>query len=452
MNLETPEGAASTQPSSLSSHWAIIGGGMLGMTLAWDLIREGRKVTIFEAASSPGGLASAWQLGDVVWDRHYHVTLLSDSSLRGLLEELDLDKEMRWSRTRTGFYGNGKLYPFSGALDFALFPLLNPVEKLRFGLSILRASRLRSPESIEALTVEEWLTRISGRSVFDKIWRPLLRAKLGDNYRSTSATFIWATIQRLYAARRSGLREELFGYLPGGYARMLDRFGGALRAKGVCIHLNSRIHQVKTGPEKQIAVEAENGRADFDRVILTVPPPLAARLCPQLTERETGLLNGVKYEGIICTSLLLKQSLSPYYITNIVDSSIPLTGVIEMSALVDKAMFKGRALVYLPRYLAPDDPAFELSDEQITETSISALRRMHPELAEEDVLACRVSRARHVYPRPVPGSASRVPPIDTSIPGVHILTSANIVAGTLNVNETVQLARREARRIHELAA
>src|SRR3954468_4686218 len=100
-------------------HWAIIGGGILGITLAWDLIKPGRRITIFEAASIPGGLASAWHLGDVVWERHYHVTLLSDSSLRVLLTELDLDHDMRWNKTRTGFYCEGRLHPFTGALDFA---------------------------------------------------------------------------------------------------------------------------------------------------------------------------------------------------------------------------------------------------------------------------------------------------------------------------------------------
>jgi protoporphyrinogen oxidase len=435
-------------------HWAIVGGGMLGMTLAWDLAKPGRRITIFEAASSPGGLASAWRLGDVVWDRHYHVTLLSDSSLRGLLAELDLDRDMRWNKTRTGFFCEGRLHPFSGAVDFARFPLLNPIEKVRFGLSVLRASRLQSPASIEALTVEEWLTRISGKSVFEKMWRPLLRAKLGDDYRSTSATFIWATIQRLYAARRSGLREELFGYLPGGYARMLEKFFHALREKGVCFHLNARVEEVAplAAPEKRVEVRLPHATQHFDRVILTSPAALASRLCPALTPGERQLLNGVEYEGIICASLLLRRPLSDYYITNIVDSEIPLTGVIEMTALVDRETFGGRALVYLPRYLRPDDPAFEQSDAEIESEYLAGLRRMHPSLRDEDVLACRISRARHVFPRPTPGSAARVPPVDTSLPGIHILNSANISAGTLNVNETVQLAREEARRLNELAA
>jgi len=60
-----------------TSHWGIIGGGMLGVTLAHRLTQQGKRVTLIEAASHLGGLASAWQVGDLVWDRHYHVTLLA---------------------------------------------------------------------------------------------------------------------------------------------------------------------------------------------------------------------------------------------------------------------------------------------------------------------------------------------------------------------------------------
>ena len=35
----------------------------------------------------------------------------------------------------------------------------------------------------------------------------------------------------------------------------------------------------------------------------------------------------------------------------------------------------------------------------------------------------------------------------TSVPGIHIVNSAHILNGTLNVNETVQLAEREAKRL-----
>ena len=43
----------------------------------------------------------------------------------------------------------------------------------------------------------------------------------------------WATIARMYAARQSGLKREMFGYVRGGYARVLERFAEVLEAAGV---------------------------------------------------------------------------------------------------------------------------------------------------------------------------------------------------------------------------
>ena len=81
-------------------NWAVIGGGLLGMTLALRLAQHGHSVTLIEQAETLGGLATAWRLGDVVWDRHYHVTLMSDSYTRALLDELGLEKEMNaWLRS-----------------------------------------------------------------------------------------------------------------------------------------------------------------------------------------------------------------------------------------------------------------------------------------------------------------------------------------------------------------
>ena len=102
----------------------------------------------------------------------------------------------------------------------------------------------------------------------------------------------------------------------------------------------------------------------FDKVILTCPSNVAAKIAPQLTREEKRDLDNIRYQGIVCASLLMKTSLSNFYVTNITDEA-PFTGVIEMSALVDKEEFGGNALIYLPKYVAPDDELFERSDEEI---------------------------------------------------------------------------------------
>jgi protoporphyrinogen oxidase len=427
--------------------WGVGGGGILGMLLAHRLAQQGRRVTLFEAAGHLGGLAAAWRLGDVVWDRHYHVILLSDTHLRELLAELGLEQDLAWVETRTGFYTDGRLHSLSNSVEFLRFPPLGLLDKLRLGATIFYASKVRDPRPLEQIPVADWLRRWSGRRTTEKIWLPLLRGKLGENYRQASAAFIWAIIARMYAARRTGLKKEMFGYVRGGYARVLDRFAETLAGDEVDVRLGQAIDRVDAAGG-EVRVRLGGGEVEsFDRVVLTVPAPAAARLCPGLSADERDRLLGVRYQGIVCASLLLRKPLAGYYVTNITDGWVPFTAVIEMSALVDRTAFAGHALVYLPKYVPPDDPAFDLSDREIEDQFLGALEKMYPDFRREDVVAFRVSRVRHVLPIATLNYSERLPPVATSLPGVFLVNSAHIVNGTLNVNETVQLAERAARQL-----
>lgn len=425
--------------------WAVVGGGMLGLTLAHRLAGQGKDVTIIEAAPHLGGLASAWTIDGVTWDRHYHVILASDGHLRRVLAEIGLDGDMQWATTRTGVLADGRLMSLSNTIEMATFPVLNLVDKARLAATILHASRIEDGRPLESIPVADWLTRWSGRRAFERFWLPLLRSKLGDNYRQTSAAFIWATIRRLYAARRSGLKEERFGYVAGGYARVLERFAAALVAEGVHLSLGRPVARIFADAGTPTVQFADGARETFDRVVVTAAAPLAARLCDGLSPDQHERLAGVKYQGIVCPSVLLKRPLAGFYVTNLLDPA-PFTGVIEMSALVDRDRFLGgRHLVYLPRYVASDDPFLGVPDDELRATFLDALYRMFPDLRADDVLAFKVSRVPYVMALPTLHYSDRLPSVRTSIPGVYTLNSAHIVNGTLNVNETVQLAERGAR-------
>ncbi len=427
-------------------HWGIVGGGILGMTLALRLRQAGHAVTLFEGAPSLGGLASAWQLGDVTWDRHYHVTLLSDRHTRALLRELGLEGEIEWNETRTGFFSGGRLIPLSTSLDFLRFPLIGPLDKARLALTILYASRIRAWKRLERVSVEAWLRRWSGANTFERVWLPLLRSKLGEAYRETAAAFIWATIARLYEARRSGLKKELFGCVRGGYARVLDRFAQRLEREGVTLRLASPVARVVACAGGGLTLEHPDGRVEsFDQVVLTVAAPRAARMAGSLSADERARLEGVRYVGIVCASLLLRRPLAGFYITNITDPGLPFTGVIEMSALVDPRHFGGRTLVYLPKYVAPDDPLLDLADEELRASFLTGLRRLYPDLLDADLVAFRVSRVRQVFALTTLHYSDRLPPLTTSVPGLHLVSSAHVLNGTLNVDATLRLAESAAR-------
>lgn len=428
--------------------YGVVGGGMLGLTVALRLAQQGHHVTLFEGASTLGGLASAWQLETdgttVTWDRHYHVTLLSDATLRGVLRDLGLEDGMEWVETRTGYYGGDQLYSVSNTAEFLRLPALRLMDKLRLGGTIFYGSKIGNGRRLERISVERWLRRWSGRRTFETFWLPLLRAKLGENYRHASASFIWATIQRLYRARRSGLKKELFGYVPGGYARITERFAEVLRERDVDLVLGGRVDSVKADDAGTVHVQLADGRDDgFDRVVVTVAAPIASRLCPQLAPEERAALDAVRYQGIVCASLLLRRPLGPYYLTYITDPACPFTAVVEMSTLVDPDRFlEGFSLVYLPKYVTPDDPLLDADDDAIVGSFLPYLRRMYPDVHDDDVLCAKVSRVRHVLAVTTENYSEHEPRMRTSVPGLWLVSSANIVNGTLNVDETMQLADR----------
>lgn len=424
------------------TRFGIVGGGMLGGALALRLARAGEDVTLYEAAPALGGLASAWAIGDVVWDRHYHVTLLSDLKTNALLAELGL--EPRWVETKTGSFFDGELYSISNVIEFLRFPPLSPLAKFRLGLTILRGALSDNWQRLEQIPVQDWLLRWSGPQVYNRFWLPLLRAKLGETYNETSAAFIWATTQRLYSARKSGLKKELFGYVPGGYAKILGTLSEALGEAGVDVRLGTKVTAVSSGP----TVETAEGSDRFDRVAVTAPAPIAGRLIQNLSDDYRSRLESTRYVGIVCPSFVTKKSLSEFYLTYLHDSA-PFTAIVEMSSFVDKAEFGGQALIYLPKYAASDDPLFEKSDAEIEDEFLASLAGIHRTFDRRDVVAFKVSRARYVFPVSTLGRSRSVPPFQTNVPGVSVISSAQIVNGTLNVNETLEIAGRGLRHLLE---
>lgn len=412
--------------------------------MALRLAERGQRVTVLEGNAGLGGLAAPQALGAVTWDRFYHVILESDRSLLSLLDSLGLRDRIHWGTTRTGFFTDGRYHSLSSSWDFLRFPPLSLLGKARLAATILRASRIRDAEALEAVPVDEWLRQWSGARTFERIWRPLLQAKLGDNWNRVSAAFIWAVIARMYAARRTGLKRERFGYLAGGYDTALRALRARLEGLGVEIVTGDLVREV-TGGAGGCVVRTERAEHRARSVVLTVPCSRVAGLVPQLSAEEQARLARVEYQGVVCAAMLLDAPLTDYYVSNITDPGFPFTAVIEMSALVPRAQFGGYALVYLPRYLTRDDPDWGLDDAAWQQRFIEGLARMHPGFTASRVRHCVISRAREVQALPtLHYTRDALPEVRTSVPGVFLVTSAQIVNGTLNANESVALADREA--------
>ena len=133
-----------------------------------------------------------------------------------------------------------------------------------------------------------------------------------------------------------------------------------------------------------------------------------------------------------------------YYVTNLADERIPFTGIIEMTALVEPSDLGGFHLVYLPWYVSSDAPELDRDDDCLWRDYWKGLHIVHPSLAATDVVAYRLSRVRRVMPIPTLADSRHVPALQTSLPGMYLANSTQIVHGTPNVNETVERAEEAA--------
>jgi protoporphyrinogen oxidase len=423
-------------------HSVVIGAGMVGLVMAFRLRQAGHRVTLIERSDQIGGLVASHAVGPVSWDQHYHVTLASDSAWRAVLKELNLDESIVWKTTRTACLADGTLLPVSSPQEFLRFTPISLIDRLRLGGTLFWATLVKDGRKLEQVPVEKWLRRLSGNSAFDRFWRPLLRAKLGTAYTEASAAFIWATAQRLGKARKNGLDAEKFGYVPGGYANTLRTFADRLRADGVEMVTGADI----TGVSSRTVRLNDGTFIEGDDIIVTASARAAKRLIGDLNPTEQAMLHQVQYQGVIDVSLVLPKQLCEYYLTYLLDDTI-LTGVVDMSSLVEPSELGGRGLVYLPRYAAPDDPLFDLDDDEIVARFTADLARVYPQFDPSTIIASKVAKVREVFSVPTIGYSDRVLPFATSVPGVWIANSAQIVNGTLNVDESVQLAERAVRSV-----
>jgi len=142
----------------------IIGGGPMGLALAYRLSANGHKVSVFEREKQLGGLATYHDFGAFYWDRFYHVILPSDRALISFLNEIGLGDKLRWSPTLTGFYVDNRFYSVSNSWEFLRFPLVSLWGKLRLVLTLLYCSRIRNWQRLEKITVEDWLIKTCGRT------------------------------------------------------------------------------------------------------------------------------------------------------------------------------------------------------------------------------------------------------------------------------------------------
>lgn len=407
-------------PTTPAQKIAIVGGGIMGVTLAYRLSQAGFSVTVYERGSNMGGLAGYIEYDGIRMDAFYHTILSSDMSMQRLMESSHVDHRRHFVATKQGFYDNGKLYPFNTPVDFLLFPPLNIFQRFRLGLQVIYAQFESDWRKMDTIPVEKWLIRVSGRGVYNKVWKPLLRAKFDTAAANVPATYIWSRLRRMMGTREGVQSTEMMCYLENGYYTLIEAMVKECEGRGVTFHVNTAIEEIVIENGRATGIKTAAGTESFDAVISTLASPVLGEILPDAPPDFRALLGKQQYLGVLCPMLILKKSLMPFYVLNITDDTIPFTAVVETTNLISTEYTNGHHIVYLPKYLAPDNDMAQWPDEQVRAEWMKHFRRMFPDFDESLITEFWVHRARYVEPIRPMNTLDEIPPMQTPVERLYM--------------------------------
>jgi len=427
----------------------IVGGGVLGTSLALRLAQAGADVTVIERGPSLGGLAGTMDFGGHEVDRFYHVITPADSRMIAMAEEVGLGDQLRFNPVGAGFYADGKMHDFNGIGDLLRFAPLSPPARLRLGWFVAQCQLRSSYKGLEDLPLETWLRRHCGREVTERIWKPLLDSRFDGDSSGLPATYLWARTRRMSGARGKGGAEEM-GHIVGGHQRLIDAMVAKAEELGVKARTDAPVRGLATAEDGSVTgVELEGETLEFDLTIPTLQPPALRFLLP---EAHQSLLAPYprRWLGCVCVIIKVKRSLLPYYATNIVEPT-PITSAIETSQVVGTEHTDGLHLVYIPKYCDPEAPEQSEDDESVYRRFTDYVAKLSPGFSRDEVVDWTVQRAKLVEPVHAlhSGPEPRVAPVWPGVKGLALASNAQIYPYLLNGDSVMGFAEEVAGQVSD---
>ncbi len=422
---------------------ALVGAGIGGMAAAWDLVRAGHAVTIYESASFVGGLASGFKEPHWDWsvEKFYHHWFQSDAHMLGLIHELGLSDKVLFPRPYTVLFHNGKWYPFDSILNALRFPGLGwGMDKIRFGLVGLYLRLTNNWPALEQFTVEDWMRKWAGDTVYERMWQPLIMGKFGPYYKEVNMAWMWARLKA---------RTTRLGTYQGGFQQFSDDFAEKLRGMGVTIVLGTPIEKLQPGPEGGVML-TPRGVADpiqFDQCLVTVSPGLLSQMAPALPSEYLAGLKSLKHMGAVVMVLSLKHQLSEqgYYWFNIPkNAGYPFLAVVEHTNFVSPEHFGGEHILYCGDYLPTDHEYFSLTKEELLTRFLPALQRFNPKLKSDWINNTWLFSTQYAQPVPLLNHSKNIPAIQTPIPGLYFASMSQVYPWDRGTNFAVEIGRKAA--------
>lgn len=418
---------------------AVLGAGVMGLACAYELLKKGYRVEIFEADSRVGGMSAHFDFKGLSIERYYHFICKTDYDLFAYLDEFGIAGKLRWVDTKMGYFYDGKLYKWGNPVALLSFPKLGLIPKLRYALHAFISTKRSDWSKLDNKEASRWIKKWIGNRAYQVLWEKLFALKFYEYKDNLSAAWIWTRIKRIGLSRRSLMHEQL-GYIEGGSETLLNCFQNEIERLGGRIHLGSPVEEVVVEQNRACGVKINGEMKNHDIVVSTAPLPFVPKLIPSLPAADKAKYENIKNIAVVCVVFKLKRPVTENFWLNVNDERLRIPGVIEFSNLRPMES----SIVYVPYYLPRQHPKFSQSDEAFKQEARACLQLIQPQLADGDIIDIHVSRYRFAQPICPPDFMAGLPPIKSSIDNLFIADTSYYYPEDRSITESVRLGRKIA--------
>ena len=418
----------------------MIGAGPMGLAAAYELAKAGARITVFERDDRIGGMSAFIDFAGTRIERYYHFICRPDQTTFDYLKEFGLEDRLRWTETKMGFYFNGRLHDWGHPFALLKFPGLGLVDKVRYGLHVMKAKGIDDWRPYDAFSSTEWLKRRIGPRAYEVLWRSLFRYKFYELQDQLSAAWLGTRIKRVALSRKSIFQEEM-GYLVGGSELLLDAVDVRLRSLGGEVRLRAAVEEVKiaSGSEgaRVAGVQVDGSVQPFDQVISTIPLPYLVRVMPGLPADEKAKVAAIRNVGVVCVLLKLKRPFTRNFWMNINDPRIEIPGLIEYTNLNP---LDGSSIVYAPFYMPQTHPKYRRDFQVFIDETLGYMRLIRPDFdPAAEVMATTASRYEFAQTVCSPGFYDALPPMRSRVKGLYMADTSHYYPEDRSISESMRI-------------
>ncbi|MGI8420318.1 MAG: NAD(P)/FAD-dependent oxidoreductase [Candidatus Levyibacteriota bacterium] len=421
---------------------AIIGAGFTGLSSAYQLVKQGHEVTVFEKDPQPGGLAIGYQEKEWEWslEKHYHHWFTNDKFILGLAKEIG--HPILIKHPKTTVYVDGEIFPFDSPKDILMFPKLPLIDKVRMGVvgGLLRYNPFWKP--LEKFNATKFLPAAMGEKSYKMIWEPLFHNKFGPLSNDISLAWFWARLTK---------RTFSLAYPEGGFLQFAQHLVKVIEEKGGTVNFNTELLEVTEAGEVTLKYKNAHGKGQtqrFDKVIFTLPSVLFLKTAPQLPETYRKQFG--KRIGLGATNLVLRLKKQFFkddtYWVSVCDPTSPVMAVVEHTHFMNKSHYNNESLLYLGNYMPADSDRFRMEKDEVLKMYDPFLRKLNPDY-KKSLIGYELFKAPFAQPI-IPANYSKmIPPMITPLKNVYLANMEQVYPWDRGTNYAVELGEKVAKMI-----